>query len=72
MGIKWEATVDKQPKHNQWVTIYWRGQYINGQYDAKHPFGPLVIDRVSGAWWSSFDHWFGLKPPAKVPANGNS
>lgn len=65
MGIKWEATADKLPKHNQWVVIHTYETYQVGQFDSKHPFGPVVINRETGRWWSGFTHWSGLKPPSK-------
>ena len=61
--MRWIKTEERQPKQMQWVVIPWNGIFKVGQFDAKHPFGPAVIDHKQGKWWNGFTHWAPLSAP---------
>lgn len=61
--MSWVKTEERMPKQHQWVVIAWNGVFKCGQFDAKHPFGPAVLDYNAGAYWNGFDHWKPLTQP---------
>jgi hypothetical protein len=60
---KWINADERLPKNNQWIVVSWGGIFKAGQFDAKHPFGPAVVDRNAGKYWSDFHHWKPLNQP---------
>lgn len=61
--MAWRKIEEKKPKQNQWVVIPWPGGFKCGQYDSKHPFGAVVIDRQTGKYYSGFEFWMPLNRP---------
>lgn len=65
--MRWTKSEDRMPKQSQWVVIPWNGVFKVGQFDAKHPFGPCVVDHKQGKWWSAADFWAPLTQPKIKP-----
>lgn len=61
--MSWIDSGVRLPKHDQWVVASWGGTFKCGQFDSKHPFGPAVVDRRAGKYWSDFSHWKPLTQP---------
>lgn len=61
--MSWISTEQRKPKQNQWVVVSWNDIFKCGQFDAKHPFGPCIVDRQSGKYYSGFQNWKPLTAP---------
>lgn len=60
--MRWKKLENKAPKQSQWVVVPFNGIFRCGQFDAKHPFGPVIVDHKQGKWWQ-FTHWAALTQP---------
>ena len=61
--MSWIKTEDRKPKNGQWVVTVWGDGFKAGQYDAKHPFTPCIVDRQVGKFYRGFTHWKPLTLP---------
>lgn len=59
----WVDASVKKPKQGQWVVIIWNGVFKTGKFDRLHPFGPAVVDRESGRYFTDFTYWKSLNYP---------
>jgi hypothetical protein len=61
--MSWIAMNSRAPRKGQWVVVPFGEGFKAGEFEAHHPFGPAIIDRMTGKFYHGFAHWKPLTHP---------